>query len=382
MDLESARTAAGYLVSIKADSNALEYTFGDANRIQRIVRTNGAGLDIVYDGRGFMARADLTKKDPPYGHVDVWTQSTYDSDGVLRTLQRRTIAGGAIDVTNILYFSGLPIAQWKKSGASDPTTTWVIPDHLGTPAATLTSAGTLDWFGGFEPFGADWQKGGAQDSITKGVFLRMPGQWTDSIWDIPTNGIQLHYNLNRWYEQQSGRYLQVDPMGLHTAGGLHPLNLLFGYSEEDPLAKSDPLGLYATVGCNSTQASAIGIAWNQATDALRGAGGRSKCLKCVDPAPIIRKMASTTYHCLGALSQGALGVPENMCQWAGDPDRNITGSDVTVFDHGFQDQQENQCGCLKSSLLHEALHQTPVCGDSEGCAGDKAKECFGCARNP
>ncbi|MFN7941843.1 MAG: RHS repeat-associated core domain-containing protein [Thermoanaerobaculia bacterium] len=243
LDLESARTAAGYLVSIKADSNALDCTFDDADRIQRIVRTNGAGLDIVYDGRGFMARADLTKQDPPYGHVDVWTQSTYDSDGVLRTLQRRPIAGGAIDVTNILYFSGLPIAQWKKTGLLAPTTTWVIPDHLGTPAATLTSAGALDWFGGFEPFGTDWQKGGAQDSITKGVFLRMPGQWTDSIWDISTSGIQLHYNLNRWYEQQSGRYTRVDPLGRW--GDRHP----FGYARSTSTRFVDPLGL-DTAGCD------------------------------------------------------------------------------------------------------------------------------------
>jgi RHS repeat-associated protein len=45
------------------------------------------------------------------------------------------------------------------------------------------------------------------------------------------------YNTHRWYEPQTGRYTQADPIGLR--GGRNLLN----YSGSRPLAFSDPLGL-------------------------------------------------------------------------------------------------------------------------------------------
>jgi len=61
--------------------------------------------------------------------------------------------------------------------------------------------------------------------------LRYPGQQ----WDGETG---LIYNLNRYYDPPSGRYIQADPIGLD--GGWNR----FGYAGGNPLNAIDPLGLY------------------------------------------------------------------------------------------------------------------------------------------
>ncbi|MBB6580123.1 RHS repeat-associated protein, partial [Comamonas odontotermitis] len=60
--------------------------------------------------------------------------------------------------------------------------------------------------------------------------LRYPGQQ----WDEETG---LAYNVNRYYDRTSGRYIQTDPIGL--AGGWSR----FAYVGGNPLNYTDPLGL-------------------------------------------------------------------------------------------------------------------------------------------
>ena len=50
-----------------------------------------------------------------------------------------------------------------------------------------------------------------------------------------------HYNVHRWYSPAIGRYTRPDSIGL--AGGIN----LYGYVEQNPVMKMDPLGL-ATLG--------------------------------------------------------------------------------------------------------------------------------------
>ncbi|KVT18623.1 hypothetical protein WT24_30875 [Burkholderia sp. MSMB1078WGS] len=59
--------------------------------------------------------------------------------------------------------------------------------------------------------------------------LRFPGQWAD-------DETGLSYNLNRYYDPDSGQYLSSDPIGLE--GGLRTQ----GYVA-DPFVEFDPLGL-------------------------------------------------------------------------------------------------------------------------------------------
>jgi RHS repeat-associated protein len=49
------------------------------------------------------------------------------------------------------------------------------------------------------------------------------------------------YRRNRYYDPQSGRFTQEDPIGI--AGGLN----LYGFADGDPVSYSDPYGLYIIV---------------------------------------------------------------------------------------------------------------------------------------
>jgi len=60
--------------------------------------------------------------------------------------------------------------------------------------------------------------------------FRLPGQYFDS-------ETGLHYNVNRYYDPDTGRYLRTDPLGLE--GGLN----LYLYAMNNPLMAMDPDGL-------------------------------------------------------------------------------------------------------------------------------------------
>jgi RHS repeat-associated protein len=65
--------------------------------------------------------------------------------------------------------------------------------------------------------------------------LRFPGQRYDA-------ATGLYYNYFRDYDATSGRYIQVDPIGL--AGGINP----YLYANGSPLRYTDPSGEFAFVG--------------------------------------------------------------------------------------------------------------------------------------
>jgi RHS repeat-associated protein len=61
--------------------------------------------------------------------------------------------------------------------------------------------------------------------------LRLPGMVEDTL-------LGLHYNVQRWYDPQAGRYLSADPLGL--AEGLNQ----YAYVNNQPAEGSDPWGLF------------------------------------------------------------------------------------------------------------------------------------------
>ena len=144
------------------------------------------------------------------------------------------------------YFAARPIAQLREDGVSSAWT-FLTSDHLGTPWLATDLAGAEVWSGGFEPFGRDFA-GALQDQI----FLRLPGQWEDGVWQDATLGGDLFYNLHRWYEDQTGRYTSTDLMGVGAGPNL------FSYGRSQPLRYVDPQGLYTVDGsCNSSNCSPL-----------------------------------------------------------------------------------------------------------------------------
>jgi RHS repeat-associated protein len=110
---------------------------------------------------------------------------------------------------------------------------YVHGDHLGTPAKMTGDAGTVIWDAAYKPFGGEASVVGSEN-----LDLRFPGQIQDleSGRGLASLVMPLHYNYFRDYDPASGRYLQVDPIGL--AGGLNT----YGYVGGNPGRYTDPTG--------------------------------------------------------------------------------------------------------------------------------------------
>ncbi len=111
---------------------------------------------------------------------------------------------------------------------------WVHTDPLGTPLAVTTAPAigpaAVVWRATYEPFGkATVDENADGDNELFKLNVRFLGQYED----VETGW---HYNLNRTYDPGTGRYLEVDPLGLTGRS-------TYEYAFSNPLRYVDPLGL-------------------------------------------------------------------------------------------------------------------------------------------
>jgi len=110
---------------------------------------------------------------------------------------------------------------------------YVQPDHLGTPRAVVDPVRTTTVWRlrpTDDPFGTSPPDEDPDSDGTRFVLdLRFPGQRYDA-------ATGQHYNYYRDYDPATGRYIQVDPIGL--AGGINP----YLYANGSPLRYTDPSG--------------------------------------------------------------------------------------------------------------------------------------------
>lgn len=158
------------------------------------------------------------------------TLTRYAYDENARLIGEYNATGQAIQET--VYLFGQPIAVLKGTEVFN-----VHADHLGSPRKITSQAGTIVWQWQDKPFGDSPVN---QDPDGNGVAfeynLRFPGQY----FDVETG---LHYNLNRYYDPQTGRYITSDPIGLE--GGLNT----YAYVGGNPLSFIDPKGLCLEDAC-------------------------------------------------------------------------------------------------------------------------------------
>ena len=128
---------------------------------------------------------------------------------------------------------GMPRTYGYLPGTSTPlflrqndTYYWYRTDRLGIPHTLVESNGTVVWSGTYDAFG-NCVVDAASTLVSN---LRLPGQY----YDAETG---LYYNLNRYYDPKTGRYLQPDPAG----DGLNP----YTYVGANPVNAIDPNGLCA-----------------------------------------------------------------------------------------------------------------------------------------
>jgi RHS repeat-associated protein len=97
------------------------------------------------------------------------------------------------------------------------------------------STGATAWAADYEAFGKAWTYvPGSQNPPDFEVNLRFPGQYADA-------ETGLHYNWNRFYDPNTGRYLQPDPLAVI---GLPPglEQPTYSYSNANPILFVDPTG--------------------------------------------------------------------------------------------------------------------------------------------
>ena len=107
-------------------------------------------------------------------------------------------------------------------------------DHLGTPPKMTNSIGTIIWEADYLPFGkamVDEDPDGDEVDVTNNI--RFPGQYYDK-------ETELHYNRFRYYNEQTGRYLMIDPFAFGFGDGSN----VYLYVDANPIRYKDILGLF------------------------------------------------------------------------------------------------------------------------------------------
>jgi RHS repeat-associated protein len=202
-DVKGNTTTMGALSLTYDQGNRLVATRSDGNLVGEYVY-NGLGQRIIKNAGG------------------VTTYYHYDLHGNLIT---ETPPDAEIISGSEYIYHGLTVIAKADIETSEIYTYHV--NHLGTPEFMTDASGAVVWQAAAKPFGevAIHEKSTIENPI------RFPGHYADQ-------ETGLHYNYNRYYDPQTGRYLTADPIGL--ADSLNP----YLYVHGNPVNGFDPLGLY------------------------------------------------------------------------------------------------------------------------------------------
>ncbi|GAB3105443.1 hypothetical protein GCM10027159_34920 [Lysobacter terrae] len=137
--------------------------------------------------------------------------------------------------TNYLWFNGELVGLVRSNQV-----TFLHNDQLGRPEVGTNSAKAIVWRASLYPY----NRGVLVDAIG-GLNVGFPGQYYDQ-------ETGLWYNVQRYYDASTGRYLQSDPVGL--AGGLNT----YAYVGGSPISNVDSLGLESWQYSNGITPNATG----------------------------------------------------------------------------------------------------------------------------
>lgn len=175
----------------------------------------GNGCDADFNNNGIVDPSDLSLLKPRLGTT---TDPNLDING-----------NGIIDPFDLSQVKS-QIGKQPGPGA-DPNAAanariyFSHTDHLGTPTLLTDGDQNIVWQANYDPFGKATV---STETVTNNI--RFPGQY----YDAETGW---HYNMHRYYDPGTGRYLQSDPIGL--SGGINT----YTYVRNNPLNYTDSTGL-------------------------------------------------------------------------------------------------------------------------------------------
>ncbi|WP_237666827.1 MULTISPECIES: RHS repeat domain-containing protein [unclassified Vibrio] len=166
------------------------------------------------------------------------TEYLWDGANIVQHSQK-TADGSVIQEIEYLYEpeSFRPLAQVTHKADQASQLHYIVTDHSGTPQELCSENGDVVWQGEQALWGHYQQRnalpnhGFRENAHNDELYcdLRYQGQ-------IEDRESGLYYNVNRYYDADSGQYLSPDPIGM--AGGLRPQAYV-----HNPMEWVDPLGL-------------------------------------------------------------------------------------------------------------------------------------------
>ncbi|MFY9459426.1 RHS repeat-associated core domain-containing protein [uncultured Aquabacterium sp.] len=199
-----------------------------ANQLANVRINNVLVASYLYDHLGL--RGQKTLANPPAGTPAI-TLYIHDPNGHL--FQEIAGSGPRAGQALVTYAwkDDTPAAVIFHDTANSQRIVYLEVDHLNTPRRGTDSTGKVVWTWTSDAFGSTAPNEDPDgDGIKTTINLRFPGQYFDA-----ESG--LHYNWHRYYDPQTGRYTQPDPIGVE--GGVNP----YAYVGGNPLSYTDPEGL-------------------------------------------------------------------------------------------------------------------------------------------
>ncbi|MFC9329417.1 putative T7SS-secreted protein [Kitasatospora sp. NPDC057015] len=198
------------------------------NRLTALTTPDGTDWRYLYDPLGRrIAKQRLEGED---GRVAEQTDFTWDGFTLAEQRTRHPHSAGLHTLT-WQHRGARPVCQIEQiTRDADPAEVdrrffAIVTDLIGTPTELVDGSGAIAWRARTTVWGSTtWPK-----SSTTYTPLRFPGQYFD-----PES--RLHYNVNRYYDPEVGRYASPDPLGLTPA----PDHYAY---VPNPTVWSDPLGL-------------------------------------------------------------------------------------------------------------------------------------------
>ncbi|HWD04322.1 MAG TPA: DUF6531 domain-containing protein [Amycolatopsis sp.] len=217
----------GRVVVRREGNRAWHYTWDAHDRLVGLLTPEGHRWTYRYDPVG--RRVGKQRLVPDAGSWRVAETVLFTWSGAQLVEQCHVDGAGQRTVTTWEYHpeDDRPILQLDRPSTVDEQFHSIVTDLLGTPTELLDAGGATVW----RDSGGLWDRAG-DATLTP---LRFAGQYADG-----ESG--LHYNVYRYYDPTTGRYLSQDPLGLGPAE--NPVAYV-----PNPFAECDPLGLAKKGAC-------------------------------------------------------------------------------------------------------------------------------------